>query len=104
MAEEAKPIKKQFAHPVVEDRHGVITPWYRGQNGQCELRVRIAEETLKRYPWSEPGQSVMPGHGIIAIRFWNRFSGEVMVPGIEIGPGWSEPGAQPVSFHASSQR
>ena len=60
MAAEAKPAKKYFAHPVVEDRYGVIAPWYRGQNGQCDFRVRIAAETLKRYPWTEPGKAVMP--------------------------------------------
>ncbi|MBM3501770.1 MAG: hypothetical protein FJX74_24205, partial [Armatimonadetes bacterium] len=40
-----------YAHEAVTDRHGVIAPWYRGQNGQCDFRVRIAAETLKRYPW-----------------------------------------------------
>ena len=33
-------VKKYFAHPAVEDRDGVIAPWYRGQNGQCDFRVR----------------------------------------------------------------
>jgi hypothetical protein len=32
-AEDAKPAKKYFGHPVVEDRHGVVAPWYKGQNG-----------------------------------------------------------------------
>jgi hypothetical protein len=35
-------------------------------------------------------------NGVIAIRFWNRFSGEAMVQAIEIGPNRSEPGAKPV--------
>ena len=35
-ADDAKPAKKYFAHPAVEDRYGVIAPWYRGQNGQCD--------------------------------------------------------------------
>ena len=26
------------------DRHGVIAPWYKGQNGQFDYRVRIAAE------------------------------------------------------------
>jgi hypothetical protein len=42
-----------FAHPIRQDRHGVIAPWYTGLNGQCDLRVRVAAETLKRYPWTE---------------------------------------------------
>ena len=70
MAREAKSVKKYFAHPVVEDRCGVIAPWYRGQTGQCDLRVRIAEETLKRYPWTEPGKSVMPGPHYIFNGCW----------------------------------
>ncbi len=69
-AEDSKPARKYFAHPVVEDRYGVIAPWYRGQNGQCDFRVRIAEETLKRYPWTEPGKSVMPGPHFIFNGCW----------------------------------
>ncbi|MBN1394951.1 MAG: hypothetical protein JW959_08005 [Pirellulales bacterium] len=52
---------KYFAHPAVEDQYGVIAPWYRGQNGQCDFRVRIAAETLKRYPWADAAQSEAPG-------------------------------------------
>ena len=39
---------------------------------------------------------IKPQNGVIAIRFWNRMSGEAMVQAIEIGPGQSEPGAKPV--------
>jgi hypothetical protein len=41
--------------------------------------------------------NIKPENGVIAIRFWNRFSGEAMVQAIEIGPGRSKPGAKPVS-------
>ena len=41
-----------YGHETVHDAHGVIAPWYHGLNGQCDLRVRIAAETLKRYPWT----------------------------------------------------
>jgi hypothetical protein len=58
-AADAQPVKKYFAHPAVEDRDGVIAPWYRGQNGQCDFRVRIAAETLKRYPWTDKSVAVM---------------------------------------------
>ena len=58
-AADAQPVKKYFAHPAVEDRDGVIAPWYRGQNGQCDFRVRIAAETLKRYPWADKDVAVM---------------------------------------------
>ncbi|MCX7428630.1 MAG: malectin domain-containing carbohydrate-binding protein [Planctomycetia bacterium] len=44
--------KHYYGHDAVEDAQGVIAPWYRGQNGQCDFRVRIAAETLKRYPWT----------------------------------------------------
>jgi hypothetical protein len=69
-SEDAKPARKYFAHPVVEDRYGVIAPWYRGQNGQCDFRVRISEETLKRYPWTDPGKSAMPGPHYIFNGVW----------------------------------
>ena len=39
---------------------------------------------------------IKPKNGVIAIRFWNRFSGEAMVQAIEIGPDRSEPGVKPV--------
>ncbi len=42
---------RYFAHEIRTDTHGVIAPWYAGLNGPCDLRVRIAAETLKRYPW-----------------------------------------------------
>jgi len=41
-----------YGHAAVVDAHGVIAPWYKGLNGQCDYRVRIAAETLKRYPWT----------------------------------------------------
>lgn len=44
---------RHYAHEAVLDANGVIAPWYRRQNGQLDLRVRIAAETLKRYPWTE---------------------------------------------------
>jgi hypothetical protein len=51
LAEGATTLTRYFAHEAVEDADGVIAPWYKGQNGQCDFRVRIAAETLKRYPW-----------------------------------------------------
>ncbi len=49
--------KHYYAHDAVEDKNGVIAPWYPGQNGQCDLRVRIAAETMKRYPWTDPAKA-----------------------------------------------
>jgi hypothetical protein len=50
--------QRYFAHEAVEDSHGVIAPWYRGQNGQCDFRVRVAAETMKRYPWTTTENAV----------------------------------------------
>jgi hypothetical protein len=49
---------RYYGHETVEDAHGVIAPWYGGLNGQCDWRVRIAAETLKRYPWTSPSDAV----------------------------------------------
>lgn len=56
----AGPARQYFAHRAVEDRHGVIAPWYQGLNGQCDLRVRVAAETMKRYPWKLNPQAGRP--------------------------------------------
>jgi hypothetical protein len=53
-AEAAKVQQRYYAHPAVHDRYGVIAPWYTGQNGQLDFRIRVAAETLKRYPWTDP--------------------------------------------------
>ncbi len=47
-----------YGHETVTDAHGVIAPWYHGLNGQCDWRVRIAAETLKRYPWTSVSNGV----------------------------------------------
>ncbi len=53
--------EKYYAHEAVEDQHGVIAPWYQGQNGLVDHRVRVAAEFLKRYPWVSPPDCVMAG-------------------------------------------
>ncbi|HUT94175.1 MAG TPA: malectin domain-containing carbohydrate-binding protein [Thermoguttaceae bacterium] len=52
---------RYYAHDAVEDRYGVIAPWYQGQNGQIDFRVRVAAEFLKRYPWVDRDQSLLAG-------------------------------------------
>ena len=59
-AADSPPPRRYFAHEVREDRNGVIAPWYRGQNGQCDFRVRVAAETLKRYPWADTNLTSRP--------------------------------------------
>jgi hypothetical protein len=61
LASSATTQKRYYAHDAVEDRYGVIAPWYQGQNGQTDLRVRVAAEFLKRYPWVDTDKSVMAG-------------------------------------------
>src|SRR2546428_54093 len=63
--------KHYFGHDAVEDQYGVIAPWYRGQNGQFDFRVRIAAETLKRYPWVGKDQAVLPGPAYVYNGTWS---------------------------------
>lgn len=49
---------RYYGHAAVSDAHGVIAPWYRGLNGQCDFRIRIAAETLKRYPWTDTNSAI----------------------------------------------
>jgi hypothetical protein len=55
----AETLPHYFGHPAEADRNGVIAPWYKRQNGQYDYRVRIAAETLKRYPWAGKDKAVM---------------------------------------------
>jgi len=61
---------RYFAHPAVEDRHGVIAPWYQGLNGQCDFRVRVTAETLKRYPWATTPKTGLPAPDYIYNGCW----------------------------------
>ncbi|MBN2024752.1 MAG: hypothetical protein JW809_18380 [Pirellulales bacterium] len=61
---------RYFAHAAVEDAHGVIAPWYGGLNGQCDFRVRVAAETLKRYPWADRQTAVTPAPSFVFSGHW----------------------------------
>jgi hypothetical protein len=77
---EIKPAKKYFAHPAAEDRYGVIAPWYRGLNGQCDFRIRIAAETLKRYPWAGKDLAIMPAPHFVFNGHWDiRPDGNILI-------------------------
>lgn len=54
-----EPARSYFAHAAIEDGHGVIAPWYTALNGQCDFRIRVAAETLKRYPWADKPATAM---------------------------------------------
>ncbi len=76
--------KHYYAHDAVEDRHGVIAPWYRGPNGQLDMRVRIAAETLKRYPWTEPGKAPVQVPEYICSGAWRiTAAGNITIPPID---------------------
>jgi len=80
-AAEAPKVRRYYAYPGVEDRFGVIAPWYKGQNGQCDFRVRVAAETLKRYPWVEKDKCVAPGPHFIFNGQWRiAADGKISVP------------------------
>ncbi len=75
--------KHYYAHDAVEDANGVIAPWYKGQNGQLDLRVRIAAETLKRYPWTEPGKAPVQVPEYICSGAWKiAADGAITIPPI----------------------
>jgi hypothetical protein len=72
--------RRYFAHEAVTDRHGVIAPWYSGQNGLVDYRVRVAAEFLKRYPWVVTDRSVMAGpHWVFNARVDLDPSGQITV-------------------------
>ena len=69
-----------YAHDTVEDAHGVIAPWYTGQNGQFDYRARIAAETIKRYPWAVPPKAVMPAPDYVFNGTWNIAADGAITP------------------------
>src|SRR6266542_1697986 len=70
-----------YAHEAVEDRYGVIAPWYRGQNGQCDFRVRVSAETLKRYPWADANKAPTPAPEYVYNGGWSiARDGTITIP------------------------
>jgi len=82
---EGPPTRNYFAHPAAVDKYGVIAPWYQGLNGQCDFRVRIAAETLKRYPWAEPPQAVMAGPHFVFNGHWSIKPDGTILPAAKLG-------------------
>ena len=60
-----------YAYDAVVDTHGVIAPWYRGLNGQWDFRVRVAAETLKRYPWTDTSKAPVAVPEYLFNGHWN---------------------------------
>ncbi len=71
---------RYYAHQAVRDEHGVIAPWYRGLNGQCDFRVRIAAETLKRYPWTTGTNAIASFPAYVFSGFWQISSNGSITP------------------------
>jgi hypothetical protein len=69
-----------YAHDAVVDSHGVIAPWYKGLNGQCDFRVRIAAETLKRYPWTTTNTAIAAYPDYVFSGQWQITSNGVIIP------------------------
>lgn len=76
--------ERYYGHEAVHDAHGVIAPWYRGLNGQCDLRVRIAAETLKRYPWTTTTNAIAAYPDYVFTSKWRIETNGVIQP---INPG-----------------
>ncbi len=68
--DESQPPRKYFGHPAVEDPQGVVAPWYSGQNGQVDFRIRVAAETLKRYPWTDRETAAMAAPHFVFNGHW----------------------------------
>lgn len=81
LANAATTQKHYFGHDAREDQYGVIAPWYTGQNGQFDFRVRVAAETIKRYPWASRDRAVMPAPEYAFNGNWNIDSeGKITIP------------------------
>src|ERR1051326_8372838 len=74
---------RYYAHQTVEDKQGVIAPWYKGQNGQCDFRVRISAETLKRYPWADASKAPTPAPHYIYNGSWQITPEGAITPGAQ---------------------
>lgn len=75
--------RRFYAHPAVLDGRGVIAPWYNGQNGQFDWRVRIAAETMKRYPWTDTSRAVAAAPEYVFSGAWNITpDGTITIPPI----------------------
>src|SRR5665213_1144720 len=73
-----------YAHDAILDKNGVIAPWYTQLNGQCDFRIRIAAETLKRYPWTTTNNAIAAYPDYLFTSKWAISSDGVITP---VNPG-----------------
>ena len=71
---------RYYGHEIVLDRYGVISPWYIKPNGQCDYRIRIAAETLKRYPWTTTQNAVIAAPDYLFTSNWEISSEGKITP------------------------
>lgn len=73
---------RYYAFPAVHDTDGVIASRYTGGNGPFDERVRIAMDTLKRYPWTEAGQAPITAPHHVYSGQWriDAASGAITIP------------------------
>jgi Malectin domain len=76
----ATTLPRYYGHDAVLDKNGVIAPWYRQLNGQCDFRVRVAAETLKRYPWTTINNAVAAYPDYLFTSKWSISSNGVITP------------------------
>ena len=77
----ATTLRHYYGHDTAEDSNGVIAPSYHGQNGQYDFRVRIAAETMKRYPWVGKDKAVLPAPEFLYNGTWSiDADGNIKVP------------------------
>jgi len=69
-----------YGHDAILDKNGVIAPWYGQLNGQCDFRVRIAAETMKRYPWTTTNNAIAAYPDYLFTSEWNIASNGVITP------------------------
>ena len=72
--------KHYYGHDAVIDKNGIIAPWYKQLNGQCDLRVRIAAETLKRYPWTTTNTAIAAYPDYLFTSKWQITSNGTITP------------------------
>ncbi len=79
-SEPASNLTHYYGHDAVLDRYGVIAPWYHQPNGQCDYRIRIAAETLKRYPWTTLKNAVISAPDYLFTSNWEISSEGKITP------------------------
>lgn len=81
LAPAAGRLDQYYAHDTREDEYGVIAPWYTGQNGQLDERLRFAVEVYKRYPWVGHDMAVQPAPDFVFNSHWSiSDTGEIGIP------------------------